>query len=56
LKIDFIWIKAHAGHHAYELADQLAKEAATSTENNERYKRIPKSAVLSELIERSVTK
>jgi ribonuclease HI len=48
-KIDFNWIKAHAGNHGNELADQLAKEVATSREINEFYKRIPKSAVLSEL-------
>jgi ribonuclease HI len=48
-KIDFNWIKAHAGNHGNELADQLAKEVATSREINECYKRIPKSAVLSEL-------
>jgi ribonuclease HI len=50
-KIEFNWIKAHAGHHWNELADQLAKEAATSREINECYKRIPKSTVLSELSE-----
>ena len=27
-KVEFIWIKAHAGHRGIELADQLAKEAA----------------------------
>jgi hypothetical protein len=54
-KLDFNWIK-HAGNHGNELADQLAKEAATSREINECYKRIPKSAVLSELSEHSVTK
>jgi hypothetical protein len=55
-KIEFNCIKAHAGHHGNELADQLAKEAATSREINECYKRIPKSTVLSELSEHSVTK
>jgi ribonuclease HI len=55
-KIDFNWIKAHAGHHGNELADQLAKEVAASREINKCYKRIPKSAVLRELSEHSVTK
>ena len=41
-KIELNWIKAHAGHHGNELADNLAKEAATSREINECYKRIPK--------------
>jgi hypothetical protein len=50
------WTKGHAAHHGNELADQLAKEAATSREINECYKRIPKTAVLSELIEHSATK
>jgi hypothetical protein len=55
-KIDLNWIKAHAGRHGNEVADQLAKEAATSREINECYKRTPKSAVLSGLNEHSVTK
>jgi hypothetical protein len=55
-KIEFSWIKAHAGHHGKELADQLAKEAAPSNGINECYKRIPKSSVLSELSEFNVTK
>jgi len=44
-KIEFNWIKAHAGHHGSELADQTAKEAATNSDINECYKRIPKSTV-----------
>jgi len=45
-KIEFSWIKKHARHQGKELADQLAKEAAT---NGDVYKRIPKSKVISEL-------
>ena len=47
-KIEFKWIKANTGN---ELADQLAKEAATNY--IECYK-IPKSTVKSELSENSV--
>jgi hypothetical protein len=55
-KIEFNWIKAHAGHHGNELVDQLAKEAATSRDINVCYTRTPKSTVLRELNELSVTK
>jgi hypothetical protein len=55
-KIEINWIKAHAGHHGNELADQLAKDAATSRDINVCYKRNPKSAVLRELNELRVTK
>jgi hypothetical protein len=55
-KIEFNWIKARAGHDGNELADQTAKEAATSTDINECYTRIPKSAVRRELKDHSVTK
>ena len=48
--------KAHAGHHGKELTDQTAKEAATSRDINECYKRITKSTGLSEISEHSVTK
>ena len=55
-KVEFNWIKAHAGHHGNRLADKLAKEAATSKGINECYKRIPKSTVMSELGDHSLTK
>ena len=53
-KVEFSWIKAHAGHRRNELADQLAKEAASSKTMDECYNRIPKSAVLCELNEQTV--
>jgi len=42
------------GHRGNKLADQLAKEAASSKTIEECYSRIPKSAVWSELNEQSV--
>jgi hypothetical protein len=54
--IEFTWIKARAGHHGNELADQLAKEAATSRDINVCYKMIPKSTMLRELNDISVIK
>ena len=53
-KVEFSWIKAHAGHRGNELADQLAKEAASSKTIEECYTRIPKSAVWCELNDQSV--
>jgi len=55
-KIEFNWIKAHTGHQGNKLADQLATEAATNGDIDECYKRIPKSTVISELSDLSVTK
>jgi len=55
-KIEFNWIKAHAGHRGNKLADQLAKEAANNRDINECHKKIPKSMVLSELNDHRVTK
>jgi ribonuclease HI len=53
-KIDFHWVKAHAGNHGNKLAHKLAKEAVTSKEN-ESYKKIPKSKVIRQLNEGSLT-
>ena len=50
------YIHTYIHTYIYELADQLAKEAASENDINECYKRIPKSEVLSELNEVSVTK
>ena len=54
--MEFNWIEAHAGHQGSELADQLAKEAATNGDIDGCCKRIPKSTVISELSDLSVTK
>ncbi|PSN53551.1 hypothetical protein C0J52_09192 [Blattella germanica] len=55
-EIQLRWIKSHAGHLRNELADHVAKEAATSTEINECYNKLPKSVVFSEISENSVAK
>jgi len=52
--VEFSWIKAHAGHHGNELADQLAKEAVSSKTIEQCYTRIQKSAEWSELNDQSV--
>ena len=54
-EVAFRWIKAHAGQRGNELADQLAKEAASNKKEDECYNRLPKSEVMSELKEQSLT-
>jgi primosomal protein N' len=48
-KITLRRFKAHAGIWGNELADKLAKKAATKENFTESYKRVPKSVVLREL-------
>jgi len=55
-KIEPQWIKPHAGIKGNELADIMAKEAAANENIKESYKRVPKSVVLSELVNKSVAK
>jgi len=49
--VHFTWVKAHNDNFGNELADQLAKEAASSSEAETAYNKIPKSAVAKELKE-----
>jgi len=50
--IHFTWVKTH-NNFGNELADQLAKEAASSSEAETAYNKIPKSAMVKELKEES---
>jgi ribonuclease HI len=52
--IKFTWVKAHDSNYENKLTDQLAKEAACSSEDDITYIKIPKSAVTSELMEKVV--
>ena len=54
-RVDFRWIKAHAGHRGNKMADKQTKEAAKNKNIEECYMKIPKSVVISELKEQSVT-
>ena len=53
-RVEFSWIKAHAGHRGNEMADQLAKAAANNKNIEECYTKILKNAVLCELKDQNV--
>ena len=53
-RVDFRWIKAHAGYRRNEMADQQTKEATKNKNIEECYIKIPKSFVMSKLKEQSL--
>jgi len=55
-KFRFCWFKAHVDTQGNELADRLAKEAATNADIAICYNKIPKSVVQREVEIRSVEK
>jgi len=50
-KIEFLWVKSHAGIYGNEITNRLAKEAARSKDNKTAFNRIPISTLYSELEE-----
>ena len=55
-RINFSWVKAHAGTFGNELADKLAKDAAREPEATISYNKIPKSNIEMELKEAGIQK
>ena len=55
-KIEFSLIKAHAGNFGNELADRLARDAASNKELPVHLDRIPKTTLYSELEEEAILK
>jgi ribonuclease HI len=53
-ELTLCWIKAHAGIRGNELADTLAKKAATNKNITESYNKIPKSVLMKDLEEESI--
>jgi hypothetical protein len=54
--IGISWLKAHAGIHGNEMADQLAKAATRNSDISVSFNRIPKSTFYSELNEEAIQK
>jgi len=55
-KIEFSWIKTHAGNFGNELADHLGKDAASNKEFPVDFDRIPKTTMYGELGEEAILK
>jgi len=54
--IELSWVKAHVGIAGNDLADQLAKAAASDSEAQITFNRIPISTLLSEIEEEAIQK